>query len=610
MIAVLPVSRFPERTLPALLKRTASRVPDRLFARELVADAEPTRYSFRDFEHAVAATAQGLSELGVTAGDRILFIAENSLAWQIVAWAAQALRAETCAAYANLGATALCEIAQRVRPCCIFVANAVQFGHLETVLKDLVCSGLRLRVSPVPLGDAPLGIRDVSTEDLVATPHSEAQWSERVARVAPTDPFLVLFTSGTSGGQKGVILTQDAFVRALEGGQSCTGMTESDDGLMFLPFAHVAGQCQFALAVALGHSLIMVARREDLAKAFALGPTYVFAVPMVYEKLRARAAEGVAKLAWPLRPLLRASLVVMSNPDRAARGSARSRLLLQLGRRTIGKALSSQLGGRLRMVASGGAYAPPDLVQFFESLNIPYLSLYGMTETCGLISSTRFAQARLNDSVGLVSPDLNIRIAEDGELRVKGPMLMHRYLNTEDTPLAFDADGYFRTGDMVQCDPETGQLRIVGRSKDLIVLSTGKKLSPEPLEARLSSIPSVDSALLVGDGRPCVAAVLFVDARRHGDVEKATQDSEQLLTQVRACLHDNAEFERPKRLLVVPHLPSEFPGFMTPTFKIKRGTILEQLSDPIDRLYANDCASVTVLTNAQSLIAAQRRSAS
>lgn len=572
--------------------------------------AEPINYSFRDFERAVATTAQALAELGIGAGDRILFVADNSLAWQVVAWAAQALRAEPCAAYANLGARALCEIAQRVRPRCVFVGNRVQWDHLAPILPDLVKSGLQLRISSDPLDDPPLEIRDVATSQLAATPYSEAEWQERVRRVEPNDPFLILFTSGTSGRQKGVVLTHDAFVRALEGGQSCTGMTESDDGLMFLPFAHVAGQCQFALAVALGHSLILVARREDLPKAFALGPTYVFAVPMVYEKLRERAIEAVAKLAWPLRTLLQASLTVVSDPIPEARSNLRSQFLLRLARRTIGKKLLAQLGGKLRMIASGGAYAPPELVQFFESLNIPYLSLYGMTETCGLISSSRFAEARLNDSVGMVSPDLTVRIAEDGELRVKGPMLMRGYLDESDTTSAVDADGFFRTGDVVQCDAGTGQLRIVGRSKDLIVLSTGKKLSPEPLEARLCNIPFVHSALLVGDGRPCVVAILFVGTTDLEAIGIGTNDdSDSLLTTVQQCLRDHAEFERPKRLLVVPYLPSEFQGFLTPTFKLKRSAILDRLSNSIDRLYANDCGSVTVLTNGRSLMSESQRPA-
>src|SRR5512142_878500 len=158
LFSALAVERFSARTLPALLRLTAARVPNRRFVRELPSDgsgAEPRCYTFADFERAVAATAQGLSDLGVGANDRILFAAENSFAWQVVAWAAQALRAESCAAFSNLGRVALCDIATRVRPRCLFVGKEAQLGYLEPVMKRLVEDGLRLLVSPRPIGAPP-----------------------------------------------------------------------------------------------------------------------------------------------------------------------------------------------------------------------------------------------------------------------------------------------------------------------------------------------------------------------------------------------------------------------------------------------------------------------
>jgi long-chain acyl-CoA synthetase len=596
MFPALPIERFPARTLPALLRLSARRVPERCFVREITADQaslEPQAHTFADFERAVASTAQALSALGIGAGDRLLFLAENSYAWQVLAWAAQALRAVTCAAYSNLAPAAMADIARRVKPRCVFVSNEAQLGSLQPLMPALVEAGLTLMISPQALTSAPAGLRSCTIADLIATPFEPAVWEQRVDAVSPNDEFLLLFTSGTSGRQKGVRLAQDAFVRALEGGRSSTGMTEHDNGLMFLPFAHVAGQCQFALAVALGHSLIVVSRREDLQRAFDFGPTYVFAVPMLYEKLRARVLERIESMSFPMRGLLQQSFAALSQHDLQGSIPIRERLLRVLGRNTIGKRLRAQLGGQLRMVASGGALAPVELVRFFESIGIPFLSLYGMTETCGLISSMSIEGPRPSDSVGLTSPDLSCRIDETGELCLKGPLMMSGYIDTEDDRAAFDADGYFHTGDLVDRDPGTEQLRIVGRSKDLIVLSTGKKLSPEPLEARLTAEPRVQAAVLVGDGQPYVSAILFVGHQEHTSDRIAAGDDDLLATS-RRQLGTCSEFERPKRLLVVHNAPSEFPEFVTPTFKLKRAAVTAYFAEAIEHLYAADSGSVTL----------------
>lgn len=595
MFTALDIERFPARTLPALLLNTASRVPNRCFVREIPTDAakvDASSYSFSEFEHAVAATAEALAELGIGAGDRILFTAENSLAWQVVAWAAQALRAVTCAAYSNLSPQALADIATRVKPCCLFVSNEAQLKQLEPVLPMLISSGLRLTVSPQSMPPLHPALRHRVTSELATTRFERATWERRVGAVSPDDVFLLLFTSGTGGKQKGVQLTQDAFVHALEGGRACTGMTEQDNGLMFLPFAHVAGECQFSLAVAMGHGLILATRREDLQRAFEYGPTYVFAVPMVYEKLMARVLAGIEAMPSPLRGLLREAVAALSRCGEAGAGSLRDRWLCTLGRLTVGKRLRSQLGGRIRMLASGGALAPVELVRFFEAIGIPYLSLYGMTETCGLISSSLFGGSRRSDTVGRKSPDLSLRLASDGELCVKGALLMRGYLEPEDNEAAFDADGFFHTGDLVERDASSGEVRIIGRSKDLIVLSTGKKLSPEPLESRLGALPEVLAAVILGEGRPCVCAMLFVAGQVASSPE---QTQEKLFSKVQRQLASCSAFERPKRLLLIPRAPTDFPELMTPTFKLKRAAVFAHFAQAIEQLYDTDGGSVMVV---------------
>ncbi|MGC4068753.1 MAG: AMP-binding protein [Polyangiaceae bacterium] len=586
----LPIQRFAARTLPALLRLTTRRVGTQRFLREISSDqpdAPPSESTFAEFERAVAGTAEFLRKSGLAPRDRVLFLAENSGDYQILQLAAQTLRAEPCALFASLGEKAACALAERLKPRVLFVSSQAQFDKLETVMGALRRAGLELVIVPRPLDRVPTDVAIHRMQDVKATPFTRESFDALVDAVEGTDPFLLLFTSGTAGKQKGVRMTQDAFVRALEGGRAATAMTEADDGLMFLPFGHVAGQCQFMLAIAVGHALLLVSRREDLPRAFLLGPTYAFSVPMVYEKLKERVEANLARAPKVLRALLTSAVDRATTEGNRRDAKITDRALCALARLTVGRKLRRTLGGRLRMVASGGAAAAPSLAHFFEAMGIPFMSFYGMSETCGLIASHEIEKPRDLASIGSMSPDLEWTVTADGELCVKGPMLMSGYLDEADNRESFDERGFFHTGDLVQIDEATSTMRLNGRRKSLILLSTGKKLSPEPIEARLSALPFVEAALLFGDGRPYVGAILFV---RPEELENAelddTAELDGLLKTVHGELEELSGYERPKRLLVIPSSPSQFPDFVTPTLKLKRASVVAALSPQLDAVYA------------------------
>jgi long-chain acyl-CoA synthetase len=306
----------------------------------------------------------------------------------------------------------------------------------------------------------------------------------------------------------------------------------------------------------------------------------------VYEKLLGKVVEQLETKPWPVRRLLGSALarVTESPPNRKETWNYRASAFLV--KTALGERVKQSLGGRIRMLASGGASAPPALGRFFETVGIPFLSLYGMSETSGLICSQTVDHERDEGSVGLPSPDLELKIAENGELRVKGPLLMASYLESEDALDAMDEEGYFRTGDLVVLDPNNGQYHIVGRSKNLLVLSTGKKISPEPVETALEAVPPLTGVVVLGDGRPYVTALVFVppkSLRALGANESAILSA--LNAIVRRALTDISEFERPKRLLVVPGSPSDWSEFVTPTLKLKRAPIIAAYTVAIERLY-------------------------
>jgi long-chain acyl-CoA synthetase len=589
----LKLTRFADRTLPALLRATARRTPDAVFLRVLDPagrDGAPAEVTFAAFEGAVRRAAGSLAAAGLRAGDRVLMLAENSPAWQEVALGAQALRAEPAGLFANLSAEPARAIALRVRPKVAFVSGPAQWEKLAPVAGQLAAAGLTAVITEEPLaaGALPSSVRQLPVSEVCgegATPLDEARWNALVDAVGPEDPFLLLFTSGTTGRPKGVRLPQRSIVHAIDGGNSAVGTGPGDLGVHFLPFAHVAGHDQFMLALAQGHTLLLVRRREDIERAFTFGPTYVFSVPLVYDRFRSAVEAKVDSLPGPLRRLTRAALAAGVRVRVEGSRALGDRILARLADRLVGAPLRRRLGGRIRALFSGGAPASPALFCFLEGLGIPCLELYGMTETAGLVSSNLLDVPRRPGSAGFLTPDQEVRFDDEGELQVRGPLLLSGYLEPEDAIGAFTGDGFYRTGDRARIDGE-GCLRIEGRKKSLLVLSTGKKLAPEPLELLISGTPPFQGAVLLGEGRPFVSAAVFVApeflARLAADGRDA---AEALLPAVRAALHAFSDYEKPRRLVVLPGSPADHPTIVTPTLKVKREALVELLGPRLAALY-------------------------
>ncbi len=584
--------RFDDRTLPAILRSSARRYPTDAFLRAIdpaAPSAPPRTFTFHAFERAVHRAAAFLRARGVGAGDRLLFLADNSPEWQVLAFAAQLLRAEPAAVFASLADDPAREIALRVRPKVAFVSGPVQWRKLEPAAELLARAGLETVISAVPLPDSavPHGIRyALAAEACGGEPGLDpAEANALVDAVGEEDPFLLLFTSGTTGRPKGVRLPQRAIIHAIEGGNASVGLGRGDLGVHFLPFAHVAGHDQFALALAQGHELILVARRDDISRALSFGPTYLFSVPLVYERIRAEVEARVQRLPGPIRALAGRSLLAAARVRVDRSRSPGDALLALLADALVGRAVRARLGGRMRGLFVGGAPAAPALFRFYEGLGIPCVELYGMTETAGLISSNLLAERRRPGSAGRVTEDHEVRFAADGELLLRGPLLFSGYLEPEDAEGSRTADGFFRTGDIGRIDEE-GWLRIEGRKRHLLVLSTGKKLSPEPVEQAIAATPPFLGAVLLGEGRPFVSAAVFVDRAALQSLAADGRDpAEVLLEPARAALGGFSEYEKPKRLVVIPGSPQDHPALLTPTLKLKRAELLAMLGPRVEAVY-------------------------
>ena len=578
--------------MPRLVVSAARRAPAKTFIRFVdpdAPDAPPRVLTFADFAAGTGRAAAFLRAAGVDPGARVLILAENSPEWQMLSLGAQALRAEPATLFASLAAEPVQAIARRVGPRAAFVDSAEQWAKLAPIAPALAASGLAAVVSGEPLdpGAVPAGVRTASLDEVFFGEGLDLDALEALARAAgEEDPYLLLFTSGTTGRPKGVRLPQRAMVHAIDGGHLAVGRGPDDVGLHFLPFAHIAGHAQFDLALAETHGLVMISRREDIERGFALGPTYLFSVPLVYERIRAAVEEKLAALPRPVSAVASAALAAAARVRVDGGRSATDRVLMRLADRLVGKAVRAKLGGSVRGVFSGGAPAAPALFRFFEALGIPFVELYGMSETAGLISSNLFAGGRRPGSAGVPTPDHELRFAPDGELLVKGPLLLTGYLEREDGEGAFTEDGFFRTGDIGRLDAE-GLLRIEGRKKHLMVLSTGKKVTPEPIELAIASAAPFQGAVLLGEGKPFVSAAVFVAAEEIARIAAAGKDvAQELLPRARAALGAFSDYEKPKRLLVIPGAPQDHPALVTPTLKVKREALMAFLGSTLTDLYA------------------------
>lgn len=586
----LVAQRFAARTVPALLCATARRIPGETFLRFLErgdAGAAPRDLTFADFRRGVGRAVELLEAAGVGPGERVLLVAENSPEWQMLAIGAQMLRAEPAAAFASLSAEAVQGLALRVRPRAIFVSTRAQWEKLAPAGAALAAAGLTQLFCGEPLDELPAGVSLAPLSALAAGGEIDvAALERRAAAVGEGDPFLLLFTSGTTGRPKGVRLPQRAIVHAVDGGEAAVGTRQSDRGLHFLPFAHVAGHDQFVLALAEGHALLMFSHRDQLEAALALGPTYLFSVPLVYDRMRLGVEAKLDSLPAPVRAVARAALAGAARARVDGSRAAGDRALAVLADVLVGRALRRRLGGQVRGLFSGGAPAAPALFRFFEALGIPFVELYGMSETAGLISSNLFDGPRRAGGAGFPTSDHEVRVAADGELLLRGPLLCSGYLDPEDDRAAFTADGFFRTGDVVRVEAD-GSLTVEGRKKHLMVLSTGKKLSPEPIEAAIASARPFEGAVLVGEGRPFVSVAVFVGKDELARLEAQGLDpAEALLPRVRDALAGFSEYEKPKRVVVIPGGPQDHPALVTPTLKVKREALLESIQSSLRAVYA------------------------
>jgi long-chain acyl-CoA synthetase len=405
--------------------------------------------------------------------------------------------------------------------------------------------------------------------------------------VGPDDIFTIVYTSGTTGPPKGVVLTHGNICYECEAIERVLKIGADDEQLLFLPLAHIFAKILEWVAIGQG---CVTAFAESIPQLIPnmkeVRPTFMGAVPRVYEKayatilgnLSAKRQKAVSRL------LIDSALAVGKKRDAAEQARTRPSAAVALGakladRVVFGK-IQATFGGRLRFFVSGGAPLAREIAEFFASCGILILEGYGLTETTAATHVNQLERYRLG-TVGPALPGVEVKLADDKEILVRGPNILREYYgNPGATSEAVDADGWFHTGDIGVV--EDGFLRITDRKKDLIVTAGGKNVAPQNIEGALKAqCPYVSQVVVQGDRRPYLVALITVnpDVAGKPDVESAIAAAVQKLNA------ELASYETIKKYKILPNDLSQEAGELTPSLKVKRKFVAEKYKDHVNGLY-------------------------
>ena len=598
---------YPEiATLAGLPFHVAGRYPKPALMRRCTADGFDV-WSGRELFEQVRDLSLGLAALGVEPGSRVAVVSDSRPEWVIADLAILAAGAVTVPIYPTLPPAQVGYVLADAGAVAVVASDETQAAKVRAGRPDL--PGLRtLLVIDAP-ADAPArerettcaAVRAAGRERLMREDGLARAWKEAASAIEPDRLATIIYTSGTTGDPKGVMLTHGAVIANLADVDTLVSVDDRDDALSFLPLSHAFERAVVYQYLIKGSAVTFAESMETIARDMArVRPTVMTGVPRVYEKLQARVLENVAQ-ASPLRQrLFRWALRVGGVCGAAARAGARPPLAARIGYpladRLVLSRVRERTGGRLRLVLSGGAPLPVPVAEFLFAVGIPVLEGYGLTETAPVLTLNPEDAPRLG-TVGKALPRVELRFADDGEILVRGPNVMRGYYGKPEETAAALEGGWFHTGDVGRLD-EAGYLVITDRKKELLVTASGKNVAPQPIEQQLRRRPLVGEALLVGDRRPFVAAIIVPDGAALAAAVGAPADADRsaLVSRedvrrrfdaiVDAVNADLPRHEQIRKYALVPAELSVATGELTPTLKLKRRVVAARWRDEIEALYA------------------------
>ena len=533
----------------------------------------------------------GLASLGVSSGDHVAVISESRPEWVICDMGILLLGAVTVPIYPTLNDSQVRYILADAGARLAIVSSRAQLEKVQAVRHLLPALQAVVVFDEAAASKASV----LSLADVAARGHAEitSSWGaakefrERARAVRPEQLATIIYTSGTTGEPKGVMLTHANLVSNLFAADEVLDLHADDVALSFLPLSHGFERMASFLYLLTGTTMIFAESFDTIGRDIGLvRPMMITAVPRMYEKMQARiiekgsAAPGAKGriFRWALKAGLKRARAELRgrhvNPLTAVQAA--------LGDRLVFAKIRDGVGGRLRILVSGSAPLPVNVLEFFAAVGLPIIEGYGLTETSPILTVNPPRRLRVG-SVGTPVKDVEIRIAPDGEILARGANVMAGYYNKPEASAEVIKDGWFHTGDIGQLD-DHGYLTITDRKKDLLVTSGGKKIAPQPIENILKRSPLIAEAVVLGDRQRYAAALMIPDfaalERRLKDLGRPPGDRAELVARedvvglyeeiVDGLNRELAQYERIKRFVLLPKEFSIDSGELTPTLKVKR----------------------------------------
>ena len=592
-------------TLPALLLERAAATPHDIAMRKKDLGIWK-QYRWDAYAERAAAVGLGLKALGVGPGDRVAVHSLNRPAWLLADLGTQGIGAITVGVYPTSPSAEVQYLLDHSGATVLVAEDEEQVDKALAVRDQL--PELQHIVVVDPRGvdlDDPLLMTFAELEKLGQERGGLDDYAALVAQLDPTEAAIIVYTSGTTGPPKGAMLSHDNLLAAAANGQLVYTVSADDEVLSYLPLCHIAERLVSVIdALAHGYVVNFGDGLDDLtADLREVQPTFFLGVPRVWEKLMATVEIRMEDAGWLKRANYR---FWMARGARLARRRWRTslgplgRLQYALGWLLLYRSLREKVGmARIRYALSGAAPIAPQVLEWLWALGVPVLEGYGMTENTAQATVTPADDVRIG-KVGKAVPGCELRIAEDGEILTRGPGTFLGYFrNPEATAEAIDADGWLHTGDVGQLDDD-GFLTITDRKKDIVITAGGKNISPSEIENRLKVSPYVREAVVIGDQRRYLVALIGIEldtvgrwALQHqlpfttyADLSSKPEVKALILDVVDRVNRELAPVEQVKHFALLPKELEQEDGEVTATQKVKRRAIETAFGSMIEELYA------------------------
>jgi long-chain acyl-CoA synthetase len=559
---------------------------------------EWVKRSFVEVEDTVRKLALGLVDLGVAKGDKVSILANTRPEWTYFDFAALSIGATVVPIYQTNSPEECQYVLENSDTKVVVVEDSEQLEKIRAVRDQLPLLEQVVRMTGA--SDDTISLEDLSSRGAT---RDAGEWEQLWQAVAPEDICTFIYTSGTTGPPKGCVISHGNY-RAMLDMVNETSVIEGEDvTYLYLPLAH-----SFALLIQLGSfdlgATIAYWERDPLKimpNLAELKPTYFPSVPRIFEKIYTLATSSMEKEGGLKKAVFDWSIRVGGKMRELERSGRQPGFLLRKQYEFADKKVLSKIrglfGGDLRLAVSGAAPISPDILRFFDAAGVLVLEGWGMTETSTAATISSPEDFKIG-TIGKPFPGCEIKIAEDGEILVKGPNVFQGYYKNEEATRETIVNGWLHTGDLGSIDAE-GFITITGRKKDIIITAGGKNITPANLEGEIKQHPLVSQCVVVGDRRPYLVALVTLDpeeATAYAKEHALPEDPAQLAanSDVRNAIEAHlakvnekfARVEQVKKIAILPQDLSQENGELTPTLKVKRAVVADKHQHEIEQLYA------------------------